>query len=712
MSGYTELFGGSSVQPTDVAYRAVALSASVELDWPALATDDNFLARIMDVTPSDVLLSISVPDARDASPGFDVVWRNLGAASFTVLDAAGNTLLTVASGEIKYLYLTGNSTAAGTWRTFTFGTGTSSADASALAGYGMRAISGTLNAAMLTTELNTNHTLDATDRGGFFVWTGGTGTITLPALADTYGDWFCGIRNQGSGALTISGASNIDGAASIVIGVGESFEVHAGPAQWYTEGRGRSASFNFTQLIKSVTGGTTVLTLSEAANVVQKYTGTLLSNQLITLPSVVQVYYISNQTAGSYSFTLQTAGGGTTVVVPQSQNIIVFCDGTNVINCSTTISGFTTINLGAGTVAAPALSFSTTDTGFYSPATYHVALSLNGVQKALFSSSAVTIVPPTTFSGAVTFSAGVTFSVAVVLANGSTATTQSAADNSTKVATTAYVDTGLALKANLASPTFTGTPAAPTAAPGTNTTQLATTAFVTAAAFSSSLPSQTGNAGKWITTDGSTASWAALTGLPSQTSNNGKFLTTDGSNASWAALTGLPSQTGNSGKFLTTDGSSASWVSSPVLSVQDQKSSGTGAQALTTGTYVTRELNTTLSNTITGASLNTGTGVITLPAGSYEVFATANAGEVIVASPGGHRLRLRNTTDSATLVFGTNCYSNNSSTNPTASLVGGFTLAGTKDIALQHYVATGCDGGTALGTGEVEVYSSMIIRQL
>ncbi len=35
--------------------------------------------------------------------------------------------------------------------------------------------------------------------------------------------------------------------------------------------------------------------------------------------------------------------------------------------------------------------------------------------------------------------------------------------------------------APLASPTFTGAPAAPTAAPGTNTTQLATTAFVTAA---------------------------------------------------------------------------------------------------------------------------------------------------------------------------------------------------------------------------------------
>ena len=41
--------------------------------------------------------------------------------------------------------------------------------------------------------------------------------------------------------------------------------------------------------------------------------------------------------------------------------------------------------------------------------------------------------------------------------------------------------TALDLKANLASPTFTGVPLAPTAAPGTNTTQLATTAFVTAA---------------------------------------------------------------------------------------------------------------------------------------------------------------------------------------------------------------------------------------
>lgn len=53
-------------------------------------------------------------------------------------------------------------------------------------------------------------------------------------------------------------------------------------------------------------------------------------------------------------------------------------------------------------------------------------------------------------------------------------------------ATTSYVDSAVAgvnlsAYATLASPTFTGTPACPTAAPGANTTQIASTAFVSAA---------------------------------------------------------------------------------------------------------------------------------------------------------------------------------------------------------------------------------------
>lgn len=64
------------------------------------------------------------------------------------------------------------------------------------------------------------------------------------------------------------------------------------------------------------------------------------------------------------------------------------------------------------------------------------------------------------------------------------APTAVAGTNTTQLATTAFVTAAVtaAAFAPLNSPAFTGTPTAPTAAPGTNTTQLATTAFVAAAA--------------------------------------------------------------------------------------------------------------------------------------------------------------------------------------------------------------------------------------
>ena len=48
--------------------------------------------------------------------------------------------------------------------------------------------------------------------------------------------------------------------------------------------------------------------------------------------------------------------------------------------------------------------------------------------------------------------------------------------------------------------------------------------------------------------------------VPSQASQSGKYLTTNGSVASWATVDALPSQTGNSGKYLTTNGTTASWA--------------------------------------------------------------------------------------------------------------------------------------------------------
>lgn len=65
--------------------------------------------------------------------------------------------------------------------------------------------------------------------------------------------------------------------------------------------------------------------------------------------------------------------------------------------------------------------------------------------------------------------------------------------------------------------------------------------------------------------------------LPSQTGQSGKFLTTDGTDASWANVDALPSQTGQSGKYLTTDGSSASWATVSTTPSIDNKSITTNA---------------------------------------------------------------------------------------------------------------------------------------
>jgi hypothetical protein len=93
---------------------------------------------------------------------------------------------------------------------------------------------------------------------------------------------------------------------------------------------------------------------------------------------------------------------------------------------------------------------------------------------------------------------------------------QTAGNNSTRIANTAYVDAGLgtkantshthaesdvtnlvsdlALKAPLASPALTGTPTAPTATVSTNTTQIATTAFVVAQGEGTTVPLVDGTA--------------------------------------------------------------------------------------------------------------------------------------------------------------------------------------------------------------------------
>lgn len=76
-----------------------------------------------------------------------------------------------------------------------------------------------------------------------------------------------------------------------------------------------------------------------------------------------------------------------------------------------------------------------------------------------------------------------------------------------------------ALKAPLASPTFTGTVTLP--ATGAGATEAVRKDYADGLAFATALPAQTGNAGKFVTTDGTTASWAdAVTLTGTQTLTN------------------------------------------------------------------------------------------------------------------------------------------------------------------------------------------------
>ena len=90
----------------------------------------------------------------------------------------------------------------------------------------------------------------------------------------------------------------------------------------------------------------------------------------------------------------------------------------------------------------------------------------------------------TTYSAATTSAAGLMSAADKTkldgIATGANKTTVDTAlsTTSTNPVQNKVINTALGTKAPLASPTFTGTPKAPTAAAGTNTTQLATTAFV------------------------------------------------------------------------------------------------------------------------------------------------------------------------------------------------------------------------------------------
>ena len=391
---YVNPITGQTINPSQIGYEALTISADTELDWPINGTTStDAVAAIIQVTATVGSLKLYMPSALQVSTGQSVLIQNIGANSFTVTDISGNTIVAIASGIAEYIFLTDNTTNDGTWSTVTFGAGTSSANAAALAGYGLTAISTTLNQQYAESSVFSSITLTTAYRAQFLVWSSGVGTITLPTAATVGNGWFVMVRNGGTGILTLtpSGTDTIDAAATQQLQLTESLVIVSNGTNGYsTFAYGRSNTFAYTQLAKTVTGGTDTLTAVEYANVVQEYFGALTSNQIIVLPSTVQIYYLNNQTTGSFSLTFQTSAvSAATVTVPQGQTLTVVCDGTNVYNSSSASGGtVTSLTINSGSAAAPSLNFTgNTNTGLYQPATNQVGFALNGANALTLTTS-------------------------------------------------------------------------------------------------------------------------------------------------------------------------------------------------------------------------------------------------------------------------------------------------------------------------------------
>jgi hypothetical protein len=383
MSEFADRFGGTSIQPSDVAYREFSSDENQYTQWPPYATKDNVLAKVMNFIPLATNLVVYLPDAREASPGESIVFMNDSEFAYLVSTNTGDPVVSVSPGGRRLILVSDNTTQSGEWQSILLGVGTGVLDIAGAAGAGLRAVGTQLDVAFPVVTIPIPITLAEVHRDNVLVWTGGTGTFNLPN-ASTLVDFNCEIRNQGTGALTLlpSGGQLIDGVSSIVLNVDESLWLHSASSSsfWTTVGRGRNTNFAFTQLQKTVTGGTVVLTLTEAANVVQNYNGVLTSNCDVVLPSIVQVYFVTNQTSGAFNLRFKNAGAGTTVTLPTLQSAILFSDGINVTNAATTTSGVQQVAYGAGTATAPSVSINGTNNGFFSPSSGQVSFSSSGTE--------------------------------------------------------------------------------------------------------------------------------------------------------------------------------------------------------------------------------------------------------------------------------------------------------------------------------------------
>jgi hypothetical protein len=341
MSVYTQVFGGTTIYPSDVSLIALALSEDTTLEWPLeSAGGANLAARIVDVTPSASGYSVIMPDAMLTGIGQTILFNNLsGSYSFYIKDYDGNTIATVAYGEQWQIYLSDISTQAGTWQVFRYGASTATVQASALAGFGLKVTGSQLSTANVIATFSSNRSVTANDRAFVLVYDDtGAATLSLLSAASAGNDFYFSTRNEGGGDLTIdpAGSETINGASTLVLKPGDSAVVITDGVSWYTVGLGQEPVFAFDYTSIDLASASDPYTLSgaELNRIAYEFVGLLTNDVDVVVPPTTQQYWVNNQTTGSYVLGLRTASQVTPVNVPQGYSAILYCNGTDVILAS------------------------------------------------------------------------------------------------------------------------------------------------------------------------------------------------------------------------------------------------------------------------------------------------------------------------------------------------------------------------------------------
>lgn len=342
---FTQVFGGALVSPAQPSYADyTAATTNLSLAWPLeTAPSNDIVAAINDVAFPTTGYTVTLDSASQVSVGIAPLFTNRGSDPYSVLGATGAVILTASAGSAYYAYLTDNSTTSGTWHAYQLGGGGSGASAAALAGYGLVAITTTLNqqyAASSTAVTPT--TIGVADRAALITWTGGAGVFNITGSATLTNGWFFNVYNNGTGALALTppAGETIDGSTSaFVLNPGDSCILVAdGVNAFYTIGFGQDATFAFDYTTINVAGsGNYTLTGTELNRIAYKFTGVLTGNRDIIVPSTVQQYWVDNSTTGAFVFGVRTTTQATpgVQVANGSTRMILYCNGTDVVNADT-----------------------------------------------------------------------------------------------------------------------------------------------------------------------------------------------------------------------------------------------------------------------------------------------------------------------------------------------------------------------------------------